>query len=477
MSAPSLVTPAMHSASRSHSLVLAACLVPLLSACAAVKPVTLTTQEASANFATRGLDDAGLKRFAVQSAAGFSSWPPAHWDARALDVAALYFSPPLAVARAKWRVADAAIVTAGEIPNPSLILATQYVSNAAAGVPAWVVAASLVQIVESAGKRDFRVTRARYLSEAARLDALDVAWETLGTVNGALLDVAIAQHRIAALDRQIAALAALADIAEKRLEAGLGSSLELATARTALSKAFVDREATRTALTDAQHQLAHGVGVPAQSLPPDYVSSALPERALPPDLVKKMREHAILNRADLLARLAAYAASDTALQLEAARQYPDVAVGPGYEYDQGSHKWGLSLGAQVPIFNRNQGAIGEAVAARRQAADEFLATQARVIGDVDRAFADYDAAARSDRIATQLLRRETARLRARQALFERGEIDRAALLAAKVEMAGAELVETDAAGNFAKMRLALEQATQYSPSGLDPAALLTLTGR
>jgi len=476
-SAPSAQTRATRTAPRSPALALAACLALLLSSCQSVEPVTLSTQEASARFAARTLDDPGLKRFAAQSATSLASWPPAHCTAQALEVAALYFSPPLAVARAKWRVADAAIVTAGEIPNPSLDLATQYVSNAAPGVPAWVVAASLVQLVETAGKRDFRVTRARYLAEAARLDALDAAWETIGAVNEALLDIAIVERRIAALERQVEALSALADTAEQRLEAGLESSLALAGARSALGKAVLDREAGRSALVDARQRLARAVGLPAQSLPPDCRSIPLLDGALPPDLVRQMRQHAILNRADLLARLASYAAVDTALQLEAARQYPDVAIGPGYEYDQGSHKWGLSLGVELPIFNQHRGAIGEALAARRQAADEFLATQAQVIGEVDRALTRYQAAARSDGVAMQLFGQENDRLRAQQALFDHGEIDRAELLAAKVAAAGAELAKTDTEASLARARLALQQASQYALNGLDPAALLTLAER
>jgi cobalt-zinc-cadmium efflux system outer membrane protein len=449
-----------------------ACLVPLLAACVSVQPVTLTAQEASAKFEARRLDDAGLKHFAAQPAAGFASWPPDHWDSRTLEVAALYFSPSLTVARARWQVAEAAVTTAGEIPNPALNLSPQYVSNAAAGVPAWVVATSLVQIVETAAKRDFRVTRARYLAEAARLDALNAAWRTVGAVNRALLGIAIARHRMVALNQKVAALSALAVIAERRLEAGLGSSLALSAAQSALGKAVIEREAAATAISDARHQLARAVGVPVERLPLDRLSAAVPVLTLPPSLVDRMREHATLNRADLLARLAAYAASDTALQLEAAYQYPDVELGPGYEYDQGSHKWGLSLGVQLPVFNQHRGAIGEALAARRQSAEEFLATQARVIGDVDAAVAAYDAARRREQLAAQLLRRQAERLAARQALFDRGEIDRAELLVESVEAASAELAEAEATGNLAEARVSLALASQFSLSGVDPAALL-----
>lgn len=40
--------------------------------------------------------------------------PPDRWDARALDLAALYFNPSLAVARARWKTAEAAVTTTGK---------------------------------------------------------------------------------------------------------------------------------------------------------------------------------------------------------------------------------------------------------------------------------------------------------------------------------------------------------------------------
>ena len=58
--------------------------------------------------------------------------------------------------------------------------------------------------------------------------------------------------------------------------------------------------------------------------------------------------------------LAEYQASQSALQLEIARQYPDVQLGPGYEFDQGDNKWMLGLGVTLPVFNQNQGAIAAA---------------------------------------------------------------------------------------------------------------------
>lgn len=448
---------------------LAAALV-MLAGCAAVRPVAVSPETTAAGFRGRNLDDAGLRQLAAQPAAGFASWPPARLDARALDVAALYFNPSLQVARSKWQVARAAIVTAGQIPNPTVSVSPLYVATATAGISPWVVASSLVQIVETAGKRQFRLARAQYLAEAARLDVLNAAWDTIGRVNLALLDVAAAQSRAAALGRQVAVQSELVDVAEKLIQAGIGSRLELLTARTVLNRALLDQQAARTTLIDAQHQLALAVGVPFDAIPLDRLSLPPLDQTLPPGFEARVRDTAALNRADLLARLADYAASVITLQLEVANRIPNVDLGPNFEYDQGDRKWGLSLTVQVPVFNQNQGPIAEAAAQRRQAADQFVALQAGIIGEVGRAVAAYDSALRSLAAADRLFQQQNQQARTQETLFARGESDRLQLLAARVELAITALARVDAQSAVARARLAVEQAGHLAVGSFNPAA-------
>lgn len=60
-----------------------------------------------------------------------------------------------------------------------------------------------------------------------------------------------------------------------------------------------------------------------------------------------MRRQAVLNRADILAALAEYAA----------RQYPDAHLNPGYEFDQGDNKWILGLSLELPLRTPNGGLV------------------------------------------------------------------------------------------------------------------------
>jgi outer membrane protein TolC len=74
----------------------------------------------------------------------------------------------------------------------------------------------------------------------------------------------------------------------------------------------------------------------------------------------KLRRQALLARPDALIALSDYAASQSALQLEIAKQYPDLHLGPGYQFDQGEHKWEMGFSLELPLLNRNQGPIAEA---------------------------------------------------------------------------------------------------------------------
>ena len=77
--------------------------------------------------------------------------------------------------------------------------------------------------------------------------------------------------------------------------------------------------------------------------------------------------------------LADFAASQATLRLEIAKQYPDVRLSPGYQYDQGDNKWSLGLSVDLPVLNRNQGPIAEAKARRSEAAARFNAVQAKAL--------------------------------------------------------------------------------------------------
>jgi outer membrane protein TolC len=208
-----------------------------------------------------------------------------------------------------------------------------------------------------------------------------------------------------------------------------------------LGQARILRDETHLAWLDAGKQqaqarlrLAAATGVPAIALESIHFSfgpfEALPEAPPPAEAQRR----GLLNREDLLAALAEYQASQSSLQLEIARQYPDVQLGPGYEFDQSEDKWMLGLGVTLPVFNRNQGAIAAAEARREEAAAKFRAVQAEIIGAIEQAMASCRTSLMKVKTADALAAEIRATVDRTGKMYEVGEVVALTVTAAELEL-------------------------------------------
>ncbi len=320
----------------------------LVAGCVRFHPQPLTPDRTAADFQHRTLDAAGLRSFIqTNTQAELSQWPLREWGFTNLVLAALYFQPELDVARAQWAVAQAGIITAGQRPNPSLSVSPGYDTTTSVPSP-WIVTSTLDVPLETAGKRRHRVAQATHLSEAARLKLASVAWQVRSRVRMNLVQLQVAQETQKLLKDQQATQSELIRLLQLQLDAGAISAFEVTQAR-------LEADKTRLALYDAERQyaearvqLAAAMGVPVSAL--EGVTFSFDGLTTLPSEVSfaEARRQALLNRPDILSALAEYAASQSALQLEVARQFPDINLSPGYEYDQGDNKWSLGLSVTLP---------------------------------------------------------------------------------------------------------------------------------
>jgi outer membrane protein TolC len=379
-----------------------------------------------------------------------------------LTLAAFYYQPSLDVARAVWAEARAGIVTAGARPNPSVGFSPQYVFNPGPD-PAWVQTLNLDWPIETAGKRGARGAQARHLSESARLDIAATAWQVRSQLRSSLIDFASATRREALLRKQIAVQEQVVAALEQRRDAGALASSEITPARLLLQKARMDLSEAQRQQAEAHARVAEAIGVPMSAL--NGVEVAFDLTALPADLdhltSSEVRRQALQGRADVLAALSDYAASESALQLEIAKQYPDVHLNTGYEYDQGLQKWGtLGFGVDLPLMNRNEGPIAQAEARRKQAAARFEALQAKVIADIDRSLVVYQVAARSRAGAEALLATQRKQQESVEQQLKAGAADRLDVLTSQLELATSELAVEDGQTKLHQALGALEDAVQ-----------------
>jgi cobalt-zinc-cadmium efflux system outer membrane protein len=431
--------------------------------CWRFEPAPLSSVDSASALETRSLADPGLRAlFERVLPGGPPRWPIDKWDLGTLTLAALYYHPSLEVARAQWRVAEAGIATAGARPNPTLSITPQYVANAAMGTPMWDITSALDWPIETAGKRGRRIERAEQLATSARLSLDTAAWKVRANLRGRLLDSVAARERVELLAREHDAQHEVVTLLQQRVQAGAVSVATVAPARLAELQTAADLAEAQRQQREARVRLATAVGVPVRALDGLDVEFSLDGSAPDVDrLAPALRRQALLARSDILAALADYGASQSALQLEIARQYPDVRIGPGYEYDQGLNKWAvIGVSLELPVLNRNAGPIGEADARRTEAAARFAELQASVIDELDRALANRDASREALRRSEAVLAAERERVASTTRAFDAGAADRLALRTAEVETIRAERIHLDAEVRVQQALGDLEAAVQ-----------------
>ena len=466
----------MCSESRHWAVTLAA---TLLVACQHVAPAPLSAERSAAALEARSLSDPGLRSFLErQLATSFPAWPPPRLDLTWLTLAALYFQPSLDVARAQLEVARGGIATAGQRPNPSLAIAPEWSGNPGAGVNPWLAALHFDWPLETAHKRQDRIDRASALASAAERGVLVEAWRIRRELRAALADAVSSQRRVELLHERNAAQRQLVDRIDHRVQAGAASQADAMLERLVLlgtEAELADAERNRAG---TRAQVAAVIGVPGRALDGFELLYPLGPLDDPLDALEQAdaRRRALLERADILAALDDYAASEAALRLELAKQWPDLHLGSGYQFDQGQNKWGLSVSLDLPVMNQNQGPIAEAVAARSEAAARFVALQAQVIAELDQGFAQLggnrEQVRRFEAVVAEQ-RRAAARVSAARA---EGAADRSAELAAAVEMQRSEITLLEARLALDRTRAQLEAAVQ-GPLAMDGDALRSAAPR
>lgn len=447
--------------------------VGLLSGCAHFHPRPLSPGTTAATFGDRSLADAGLHTFL---AANHVTAPPpgGSWSLKALTLVAFYYQPTLAEARTQLLAAQAAQITAGQRPNPSISVLPSHDAGVPGATSPWIVPITMDWPIETAGRRGYRIAQARELAGAARWNLIGTVWRVRTRTRAALLNLYIARRLDSLLAREVQTRGKVVRLFEGQFAAGSVSSYIVEQARTALNTTILAQQAASGQVRQARVQLAVALGLPLRALR-GLKSSFAKFNAFPLQLTKpQIRRQALLNRADVRAALDKYAASQSALQLQIARQYPNIHLGLGYTRNAqlvGDREWNLGLiSLTLPILNQNQGPIAEARARRKLAAARFLSIQATALGKIDSALAAYHTERERVGTATSLLNSLQKQLASIRAQVQVGELQPLDLANARVAFDVGAQNRIQALLQAQQALGQLEQAVQ-SPLTLTPSAL------
>lgn len=328
---------------------------------------------------------------------------------------ALRLNPTLRAAGQEVAAQQGALTQAGARPNPELELLREGTRG-----DSRTTTALLTIPVELGGKRAARIDAARQEGQLAALALNAEQARVRADVIAAFHDVvsALARERMA---QELVHLAGRAlDAAGKRVDAGTLSPVEQTRARVAQGSARIEALQAARALEAARIQLAALWAGDARGLvvvEPDTVT--LP--VLPPldrllaqlDAAPGMRQAKVnIEHRQALARL------------EQARRTPDVSVivGAQREGPDARNRTVLGLSVPLPLFNRNDGAVLDALRRVDKAQDEQDAQAARLRAELGQAHARLATAlAECALIATDILPGAQDAQRAASRGFELGK--------------------------------------------------------
>ena len=297
--------------------------------------------------------------------------------AKAIELA-LEGNPEVAAAKRQWEATEGQVLQGRSRPNPELAYSLED-TRSKTRTQSW----QLNLPVELGGKRAARTKAAEKTREQAQAQLAELQATVRANVAAAYFDVLTAQERLV-LARDSAALAkSSTDTVSKRVAAGKVSPVEESKARVAEAGVRVElaqaASEQRNALSrlfallgriDAPYTVLEGKAENLPSVP--SLADLQPLISSAPGVVLARIE---VDRREAL----------TALELS--KRVPDVTVSVGMQRSNETQRNVLLFGVSVPlpVFDRNQGNLLEALKLEDKARDELQAATVRLHSEVAQA--------------------------------------------------------------------------------------------
>ncbi len=415
------------------------CLPLTLSACGFIEYIAkpIDQQALIHKIENKHPDSAQFKQFLADNNYTPNTFPITQWNLDELIYCALFFHPNLDLARAQWHAAETAQATAGARPLPTVSGNYGKSDNANDDISPYTYGLSIDIPVVTANKRNIRIENAQHLSESAKLDVAQTAWNLRAQVATTYYELQFNQAQLRVLARELAYRQDIVAMYQKRQDLGLASKVELSHAKLLLQTTNTDLNTQQQNKLVLTTKLASNLGLPLtlvqQMMFADAPNAENIIASARPDLIANAQSTALLNRLDLRIALERYALAEGKLKLEIAKQYPDITVSPSYTYEFGSQVWSLGLSSLLTILNKNKYAIAEANQLREVEAAQFESLQSRVINETHAAQAKLEQAQHSLADYKRVYALQQDNTQRMQRLFTGGEIDRLELTMAKLE--------------------------------------------
>jgi len=294
-------------------------------------------------------------------------------------------NPALSAAGRERDAQEGAVLQAGLRPNPSLDLNVLDTRRATRET-----VVQLSQPIELGDKRLLRVTAAATARDGAAAEH-EAAWLDLRAgVTRAFYDLLLAQERVALAGDSVANARRAAGAAAKRVLAGKISPVEETRARVAEAAIRLELAQARSDLATARLRLASFWGDGAAR----FAAVAGSLDALPAAPAMHLLQARLASSPALLRARIELAHRQALADVERSKRIPDIAFTVGIKRSEelGRNQAIVGLTMPLPLFDRNQGNVLDALRRTDKARDALSATQLDLNAELVQAHATLETA-------------------------------------------------------------------------------------
>lgn len=366
---------------------------------------------------------------------------------------ALHLHPRLRAVRAEIGVAQAELVVAGLLPDPTIgwesgNVVADFITDRKSTANSYIAGLTLSWDVPRPGEIGAREAAAQGRIAEARALLLQAEWELVR-------DVRVACVRLAAAEAGLALNADQSRLAERTLsffgqarQMGEATAIQARIATVAAARIQADQARLELEVMDARLALLALLGLPPRAPLVLQDGGALLDPAPIPGEVEALVVEALSKRPDLAALAAQHQQAEARLRLEEAGRWPQLSIGSG-------------IGIELPFFSRfNAPAVEAARRGREVARLRFEAAVHDLRRDVHASHAQARlSAALVRRLEETLVPAVEESLRLTRLAVEAGEFTAFEVLTAQTQALEAQTELLAARTRRAEAQVALEAAT------------------
>jgi outer membrane protein TolC len=372
-----------------------------------------------------------------------------------IAVLAVIVNPALRTARDQRGVAAAQVLQAGILPNPQLSagVAEPFAGDLEGTTTGFSFGVSWD--ISSLITRDARERAARRAASSVDLGIAWQEWQTAMAAKQGYYRLLGARARLAENEATLKRISAIGELIERGLSIGAitvsdetASAAALVEAHDAVLESRQEAEMQRLALSRL-------IGVPSDApLALDQVEwpSGAPAEIDVPDNLER-------DRLDLRALRLGYASQEETLRAAVLAQFPKIGIGLVDSRDTGNiQSIGPVITFDLPIFDRNQGAIATETATRQRLHDEYVQRVFEARHDLAEALAEARLTEQRIKATDGAVTALAGRAEAASTALQRGHVNVMAVESAQAALAQKRLEAIQLRQRLAELLIAIELA-------------------